>query len=176
MPRDDNVITAYHETGHAIMAMACGYPVSKISIESNEDSKGHTIWSATDEPGSPLYRRKSIAIFIGGMVTDSIHWEKWGKGSESDMPLGWFDDQARIRGHLTSLQEHELIEAYMAFARLYLSRPDVWFIVELVAELLLKIGTIDGFDFLEGIRKHCPELTDHDWAGLEAIKGQLALN
>jgi hypothetical protein len=33
-------ITAYHEAGHAVMALALGRPVHRVSIQPNEDRLG----------------------------------------------------------------------------------------------------------------------------------------
>jgi ATP-dependent Zn protease len=76
--RNDVEVTAYHEAGHAVMAMAVGLPVTHISIEPNDLSKGSVGWQKTAEFTDEEYRQRAILIQMSGMTADFIHWEKWG--------------------------------------------------------------------------------------------------
>lgn len=168
--RDDRTITAFHETGHAIMAMACGFLVSKITIESGDDYKGYVAWHLTTENTNDFDNQRSLVVFMAGMVADGLHWEKWGQGSSNDCPLGWFDDRKKAVALLDQLGEPDYMDVYIVIARRYISRPDVWPIVEQVANLLLAVGTIDGMAFLAGIADKCPKLSVEYWAGIGSIK------
>lgn len=151
------------------MAMACGFRVSKMTIKPSEAGRGHVVWQAPDPPTDESQRR-CVLVLVSGMVADFIHWAKWGQGEEDDAPGGHFNDQMQARGYLSALGEGDLFEAYMVQSKRFLERVEVWAFVCVIAELLLKIGSVDGQDFISGIAEKCPKFGDDEWAQLESVK------
>jgi len=171
--RDEREITAYHEAGHAVMAMACGYPVSKISIRTDERGLGRVIWHPpTDMTDRDLFC--GVLILMSGIAADFIHWKKWGNGSAHDMPEGHFDDQRQAHVYLTRLNENHLLDAYILEAKLFSATSDVWNCIQFIAGVLLAAGGIDGVDFLEKIAEACPKIEAENWARLNKSKQLLA--
>lgn len=170
MQRDERTITAFHEAGHAVMAMACGFIVSKISISADETSKGHVIWHLKVEASDECDAEKRVVSLMAGMVADTLHWEMWGHGTTDDMPLGWLSDRRIAMEVLESINEAHLLDAYIVFVRRYLRRTDVWPFVELISKTVQITDSIDGQDLLNTIAASCPKLTANDWNCLQGIK------
>jgi ATP-dependent Zn protease len=85
---------AYHEAGHALVAIVLGIPVTKVWLESSGE-KGHTITSSESDPSTGL-AKKYIKILRAGQIADAlfagegegldaaeVDWQKINKLAES---------------------------------------------------------------------------------------------
>lgn len=85
---DDRRMTAYHETGHALVAWAMPHldPVHRISIVSRGMSLGHTMV----EPGDRSHETKTrlleqIAYALGGRAAEELIFNEMTSGAASDI-------------------------------------------------------------------------------------------
>jgi ATP-dependent Zn protease len=73
MQPEHNELTAYHEAGHAVVAMALDRPVHRVSILPNRDRAGQC------EFGKGVYRpsedalEREILIALAGMAAEARH-------------------------------------------------------------------------------------------------------
>ena len=169
MQRDQHTIIAFHEAGHAVMAMACGFRVTKISIDPNEIGMGHVCW---DEPSNPDRdsRRRSVLVALSGWAADFIHLKKNASGTDVDDPQGHFSDQRQAREHLSALNENDLFQAYLCLAMHFLGRDDVWEVVDELASFMLRCRSLDGQAILTRLAECCPKIAYQEWLRLEDFK------
>ncbi|NKK70029.1 hypothetical protein GFM13_06415 [Rhizobium leguminosarum bv. viciae] len=142
LSRDQPIITTYHEAGHAVMAMANGFTVTRITNVSSDVGQGHVIWQTPDPP-TTASRIGSILVFASGMAADFIHWQQNGT-DEHEVSLGHQDDRRQAGIHLRELGEDSQFDVYLGIAIHFLRRHDVWEWVEGFADLMTAAGTIDG--------------------------------
>jgi len=89
LSEEEKKITAYHETGHALVArlLPHGDPVKKISIISRGLAAGYT-WSAPDED-KHLYTKSEfedkLASLLGGKAAEEIIYGESSTGAENDL-------------------------------------------------------------------------------------------
>lgn len=175
MARDQDTITAYHEAGHAIMAMSCGFRVNGLSIEPSDIGMGYVSWE-TPQNLTEHSRRCSVLVLASGMAADFIQWEKWGQGTPSDASLGHSDDRRQAYDHLRHLNESGHFDAYLALSLDFLKREDVWNILDEVAKLLLKSRNFDGQTLLSRLAENLPKIGSEQWTKLDSFKQVLNNN
>ncbi len=160
--RDQQMITAYHEAGHAVMAMSCGFHVGRISIRPNDSNLGHVAYGLPEEL-TPEIRRKDVLVCCAGLAADAIHSRLWSQENEvldEADPMGYLEDQRRGRDHLPMIGGDETFEDYLALTMWYLRSPERWKIVEEIVFFLLGAGAIDGAVLIRKWAEQCPPLTD----------------
>jgi len=86
---NEKKITAYHETGHAIVSflMPFGDPVKKISIVSRGMAAGYT-WSMPDEDMHMFTKSQfesRIASLLGGKAAEEVIFGESSTGAENDL-------------------------------------------------------------------------------------------
>ena len=165
MPRDQSVITTYHEAGHAVMALAGGFMVTEITNVPDDQGLGYVSW-LEPSPHTTESRIKSVLVSAAGLAADYVHAARNG-GGENEVFLGHFDDQRRASSHLAELGDDGQFLVYVQIAAEFFRRPDVWAWVEAFADLLTKAGTINGLDLLCRASQNVPKLGDDD---LEFLK------
>jgi hypothetical protein len=148
---------AYHEAGHAIMAMACGFVVTEMSAAPSDFGRGHVAWGIPDPPDDQM-RRLAVLTLAAGMAADLIHWGA--NGSEDEVPEGYLNDRRQAGEHLAHVGEEGAFFAYAITAANFLKRAEVWEHVEFVAKLLLKGGRINGHELIGRIAESCPKVDD----------------
>jgi cell division protease FtsH len=86
---EEKLITAYHETGHALVAHYLPYadPVHKVSIISRGQALGYTITLPTEDKF--MVKKKEImdklAHMLGGRVAEEIRFEDITTGASNDL-------------------------------------------------------------------------------------------
>lgn len=165
--REQPAITAYHEAGHAIMAMACGFTVNEMSNESSDVGHGYVSWSWTD-PITDDKRKKIILVFAAGMAADFLHWKIVGRDPD-EASTGHNGDRQQAAEHLNNLNQDDFFDLYVSVALRLLKREDVWPWVELFARLLLGVGTVNGRQVLDRAAQQCPKITNEDIENLDAL-------
>jgi ATP-dependent Zn protease len=135
------VATAYHEAGHAVVALALGRPVHGVSALPNRDRLGHCEFRKGVYRPSEDWVEREILIALGGIAAEAIHsgayaWE------EAERDLQYVRDLTEQRAGRR--QAGRLERRMLAKAEHLLAKPDHWRAVELIATELLKHGEISG--------------------------------
>lgn len=169
---------AHHEAGHAVVAVAVGYRVGRVTIvpDAADGSLGMVNWRGLEaghmeefaraaESGDPMRRwmgrcgaitraRTALAGPIAeGIYTGSHRWRPWSspvwpeKLPSRPYPMGFYDDEVNaIVATVIAACDTTALFGYQMRAgrevRRYLT--GVWPVVQDVAALLLRKGTVDG--------------------------------
>lgn len=172
--REQIDITAYHEAGHAVMAMSVGFWVTEISCQASADGYGHTAWQMP-LPMSEASRVGAVLTLASGMAADYLHWSSFPGKDEKEVSLGHFGDQSEASIHLVELGQGEAFDDYVSFAISHLKKVDVWGHVVTFAEMLNATRLINGRDLLTRAKQSVPALSTDDLVRLKrAIDLKLA--
>ncbi|MDX1965663.1 MAG: hypothetical protein SFV23_00705 [Planctomycetaceae bacterium] len=138
----EETATAYHEAGHAVLALALGRPVQRVTIEPNELRLGHCqLRKGTFRPSQDALETE-ILILLGGLAAEAKHTGEYGWG-------GAARDLRAVRA-FTSLrggsdrQVEKLERRLLDKTEYLLDRPGMWTAVELIAAELLRCTSISG--------------------------------
>lgn len=138
----DQIATAYHEAGHAVLALVLGRPVQRVSIEPNHLRLGHcAIKKGTFRPsGDPL--ETEVLFMLGGPAAEARHTGEyhWGAAAQDLRNI-----RALIKQRANGERQAERLEQrLLAKAEYILDRPGVWRAVERIVDELLRCTTISG--------------------------------
>lgn len=156
--RPQSQIVAYHEAGHAVMAMALGFSVSEISCIATETSKGHTVWHPPSQMTQEA-RIGAVLVCAAGMAADFVHWECQKDRDHDEHSLGHNGDRDNAFIHLSALGQHDAFNEYAMLAARYLRRPEVWELVAFFAKMLEDFGAIDGQEVLQRAKERIPKIS-----------------
>jgi ATP-dependent Zn protease len=144
-------IVAYHEAGHALMALVLGGEVQIVTIDPDRDDGPHregdtqVLWRRSRD-GEKEYARKAVEVSLAGPVAEMIYsgdpyhpglvaeWAAdWREAWEAAMPL-FADERKRLR----YLEDVSI--------RLYhrLQDEDLWAALASLADHLLAHETLEG--------------------------------
>lgn len=146
--------TAFHEAGHAAVALVLGYPPARASILATEDHEGvvehsfhpdldamletlsNDVFEFDSEQRTPLESTVQV-LAAGRLAAERAGFE--GVGSEGDSEKAWLLLERASRGE-------EEAEAYLHWleARASTELRLVWAGVEALAGALLERGELDG--------------------------------
>jgi hypothetical protein len=138
-PHDE--VTAYHEAGHAVVALALGRPVHRVSVLPNHERLGQCdVRKGTFRP-SVDWVEQEMLIALGGPAAEARHTGDYawaGPGQDWQYVRGLAVRRAgeRRAGRLTS--------RLLAKAEHLLAQEGHWQAVELIAAELLRRGAISG--------------------------------
>src|SRR5690242_10583354 len=133
--------TAYHEAGHAVMALALGRPVHRVSVEADREGLGLCEFRKGVVRPSEDWLEREILIALGGLaaearLTGDYAWDAADRDRQYVRQLAVQragERQAeRLERRLLSKAEH------------LLSQEGHWRAVELIAAELLQRGVISG--------------------------------
>jgi ATP-dependent Zn protease len=134
--------TAYHEAGHAVVALALGRPVHRVSILADRERLG------TCEFGKPVFRpsedwlEREALIALGGLAAEARFTGVYA-----------LDGAARDRQYVASLalqragnarKAERLERRLLSKVEHLLTQEDNWRSVERIAAELLRAGSISG--------------------------------
>jgi ATP-dependent Zn protease len=134
--------TAYHEAGHAVVSLALGRPVGRVSLVARTDLLGSC------ELRKPVFRpsedwlEREILIALAGLAAEARH-----TGAHA------WDGAARDRRYALELAEQRagsgrkaerLERRLLAKVEHLLGREAHWLAVERIAAELLRVGQISG--------------------------------
>jgi ATP-dependent Zn protease len=133
--------TAYHEAGHAVVALALGRPVHQVSILPNSEHLGRCDFRKGAFRPSEDWLEREILIALGGLAaearfTGDYAWE--GAGRDRQYVRRLAVQRAGER------QAERLERRLLAKAEHLLTRDGHWRAVELIAAELLQRGAISG--------------------------------
>jgi len=139
LPHDEP--TAYHEAGHAVIALALGRPVHHVSIRPDRERLGLCEFRKAVFRPSEDWLEREILIALGGLAAEARHtgdyaWDEAGHDRQFIRRLAV--QRAGERG------AERLERRLLAKAEHLLSQEGHWPAVELIAAELLRRGSISG--------------------------------
>jgi ATP-dependent Zn protease len=141
MPPPPNPATAYHEAGHAVLALALGRPVQGVSVLPNRDRLGVCEFRKGVYRPSEDWVEREILIALGGIAAEAIHTGDYA-WDEAERDLQYVRGLAEQRAGRR--QAERLERRMLAKAEHLLAKPGHWQAVELIAAELLRCGEISG--------------------------------
>jgi ATP-dependent Zn protease len=140
-PVEHDPATAYHEAGHAVVALALGRPVHRVSILPNSERLGQCEFRKGLQKRSEDFIETEILISLAGMVAEARHTGRYDHGG-ADRDLRYVRKLALERA---SDRAVDRLERRMLAKTEYLLSDDAnWRAVEQIAAELLKHGQISG--------------------------------
>ncbi|HEX6987018.1 MAG TPA: hypothetical protein VF170_16690 [Planctomycetaceae bacterium] len=141
-PTPDEVATAYHEAGHAVMALVHGRPVQRVSIKPDERWLGRCEFRKGRFGAYKDLLETEILIQLAGLAAEARHTGRYGWDEAAE-------DLDVVRSLLGSRGENDrradrLERRYLDKAEHILDRPGLWLAVERIAAELLNRTTISG--------------------------------
>lgn len=134
--------TAYHEAGHAVMALALGRPIQKVTIAPNQNYLGACqIQKGRFKPTKDWLEDEMLILFAGMVAESQVTGRYCPNGASQD--LRGIRRYALMRASGES-QVERLERRLLDKTEHLLADTATWQAVELVAEELLKSETISG--------------------------------
>ena len=144
MPRDTPAFdsaTAYHEAGHAAVALALDRPVHRVSVLPNQELLGVCVFRKGVQRPSDDWVETEILIALAGMVAEARHTGRYDRAG-ADKDLRYARKLMLGRASERSLDRYE--RRMVAKTENLLADDGVWRAVELMATELMKLGAISG--------------------------------
>jgi ATP-dependent Zn protease len=139
---DQSEATAYHEAGHAVVALALGRPVQRVSILPDRERLGSCAFGkAVFRPSEDWLEREAL-IALSGLAAEARFTGVYA-----------FDGAARDRRYVAELalqragdarKAERLERRLLAKVEHLLSQEEIWRAVERIAAELLRSGAISG--------------------------------
>jgi ATP-dependent Zn protease len=136
-----NAGTAYHEAGHAVVALALGRPVHNVSILPDRDRAGLCEFGKSTFRPSEDWLEREILIALGGIAAEARHTgdHAWDGAALDEQYVRRLAVQRAGERQAMRLQRRLL-----AKAENLLTKAGHWQAVELIAAELLRRGEISG--------------------------------
>ena len=138
----NEIATAYHEAGHAVMALALGRPVQRVSVLPNHLRLGQCeIKKGSFKPTDDALEAR-ILILLGGPAAEARHTGKYcWAGAAQDLRGVRSLTQMRAA---SERQVERLERRMLDKAEHILDQPGMWEAVVQIADELLRCTTISG--------------------------------
>ncbi|HEX4611022.1 MAG TPA: hypothetical protein VH092_22720 [Urbifossiella sp.] len=133
--------TAFHEAGHAVVALALGRPVHRVSVLPNRDRLGQCEFGKGVFRPSEDWVEREVMISLGGLAAEARHTGTYG-WAEAERDLRYVRRLILQRGNERSAERVE--RRLLAKVENLLADEDHWRAVELIAAELLIHGVISG--------------------------------
>jgi ATP-dependent Zn protease len=133
--------TAYHEAGHAVVALILGRPVDEVSVLANRDFLGVCKFGKAGVRPSEDWLEREILIALGGIAAEARHtgnyaWDAAGR------------DQRYVRNlaieRAGERRAERLQRRLLAKVEHLLTQEPHWRAVVLVAEELMRRSVVSG--------------------------------
>jgi hypothetical protein len=139
---DPREVTAYHEAGHAVAALALGRPVAWVSVRPDRKFLGVCAFGkGVFRPSEDWVEREAIIALAGPSAeagfTGELDWA--GAAHDHEYAFGL----ARGRGG-DDRRADRLVKRWFAKADHLLGRDDAWAAVERIAAELVRVEEISG--------------------------------
>jgi len=133
--------TAYHEAGHAVMALVLERPVSKVSIRPTDEMLGVCQFGKSVYRPSEDWLEREILIALGGIAAEARFTGDydWHAAGHDQMYVHRLTVQRAGERRAERLQRRLLSRAEHI-----IGQDEHWQAVELIAKELLKQGDISG--------------------------------
>ncbi len=133
--------TAYHEAGHAAIALALDRPVHRVSVLPNQDLLGKCEFRKGVQRPSEDWVETEILIALAGMAAEARHTGRYDRGA-AGRDLRYARKLMLYRASERSLDRFE--RRMLGKVEHLLGDDGVWRAVEAIAAELLKLGAISG--------------------------------
>ena len=138
-PRDE--ATAYHEAGHAVVALALGRQVHQVSVLPNRDRLGVCEFRKPNVRPTEDWIEREILISLGGIAAEARHtgihaWESAGRDFQYVHQLAVERAGERRADRYTSRM--------LSKAEHLIGQDENWRAIERIANELLEHGAISG--------------------------------
>jgi ATP-dependent Zn protease len=136
------IATAYHEAGHAVMALALGRHVQRVSIQPNHLRLGRCeLKKGAFRPAKDAIETEML-ILLGGLAAEARHTGQYAYGGAAQ-DLRGVRTLAQMRA--SSPRQAERLERRMLDKTEHiLDQPGVWLAAIRIAEELLRSTIISG--------------------------------
>ena len=138
-PHDE--LTAYHEAGHAVIALALGRTIHKVSALPNRERLGECRFGKSDARSTDDWIEREILIALGGMAAEARHSGTYAM-DEATHDLRFVRRLALERKSDRAVERYE--QRMLAKVEYMLSDEGTWKAVEAIAKELIKHGAISG--------------------------------
>ena len=133
--------TAYHEAGHAVIALALGRPLDSVTIVPNQDRAGLCAFGKGTIKPTDDWLEREILIALGGIAAEARHtglyaWD----GAARDEQVAHSLAVSRAGKRRAARLQRRLL----AKVENLLAQEGLWRAVELMAAELMRLGTISG--------------------------------
>ncbi|MFO0796380.1 MAG: hypothetical protein U0804_02825 [Gemmataceae bacterium] len=132
--------TAYHEAGHAVVALALGRPVHRVSVLPNRDRLGQCEFGKGVFRPSEDWVEREVMISLGGLAAEARHTGTYG-WSEAERDLRHV---RKLLAQTTERAAARLEKRMLAKVENLLADDGHWRAVEQIAAELLVHGVISG--------------------------------
>jgi hypothetical protein len=133
--------TAYHEAGHAVVALALDRPVHRVSVLPNRDRLGQCEFAKGRFRPSEDWVEREMLIALGGLAAEARHCGAYG-WDEAERDLRYVRRLAAQRAGPRSAERLE--RRMLAKTENILADDGHWRAVELIAAELMAHGVISG--------------------------------
>ncbi|MFG0610912.1 hypothetical protein [Delftia sp. WSY_14] len=148
---------AYHEAGHAVMAMACGCLVESVSIK--RDIDGGRTHVTPLQGSSKNIRVRRVLIAAAGVGAEKAFFR--GKDDSVDnVILGFKGDEAKAEAELVEMGQSGEFRLYTEYASQILHTSGYFQLVSQLAEDALRNFEITDAHKLLSLSKQVPPLDD----------------
>ncbi len=142
MPAPSDEATAYHEAGHAVMALALGRPVDCVSIRATREHLGICEFRKAVFRPSEDWVERELLIALAGLAAEARHtgdycWEAAGRDHD-------FAQELALQRAGSERKAERLIRRLLSKAEHILNQEANWEAVERLAAELLRRGEISG--------------------------------
>jgi hypothetical protein len=133
--------TAYHEAGHAVIALILGRPVHGVSILPDRERLGLCAFGKAAVRPSEDWIEREMLIALGGLAAEARHTDNYA-WDEADRDLQYVRDLAVQRAGPRRAERLE--RRLLSKAEHLLAKEGHWKAVERIAAELLRRGTVSG--------------------------------
>ncbi|HWY86657.1 MAG TPA: hypothetical protein VNX28_08030 [Gemmataceae bacterium] len=133
--------TAYHEAGHAVIALALGRSVDRVTIVPDQERAGLCEFRKGAIRRSEDWLEREILIALGGIAAEARHTGTyaWDGAARDEQVVRSLAVQRAGERRAERLQRRLLAKVDHL-----LSREGHWRAVEVIAAELMRLGTISG--------------------------------
>jgi hypothetical protein len=138
-PHDE--VTAYHEAGHAVIALALGRTVHKVTVQPNRERLGECRFGKGNARAADDAIEREVLIALGGMAAEARFTGAYAT-AEAKEDLRFVRRLALERKSDRAAERYE--QRMLDKVEYMLADEGTWRAVELIAAELLKHGAISG--------------------------------
>jgi plasmid stabilization system protein ParE len=157
VPPQHDPATAYHEAGHAVVALALDRPIHRVSVVRRADLLGKCEFGKGVSRPSDDWLEREILISLAGLAAEARHTGTYDRDAAGrDLRLVY-----RLAVQRAGERQAERLERrLLAKTENLLADEGHWRAVELIAAELLKHGTISGRAAKHLFDRACAEMAE----------------